>query len=146
MTLEQIRKMMDQEINEAVCRARGWGEFRESPYNGERVAMPPGACEWKKSPPHSTDLNAAMSLVPHYTLNESLKELTPQDRLGYQLVRGFLVSLAHVCDSVCGDQARSNHEIGESDIDASMVWWFLLSKNKPRALCEAYLLWKDGDK
>lgn len=63
-----------------------------------------------------SDLNAAMLLVPQV--------------IGVESVTEFTECLGKVIDA-------DNHQ-----------WWHwaMNQDNKPRALCEAYLLWKDGAK
>lgn len=90
MTLEQIRKMTDKQLNDEICTMRDVFDN------------------------YATDLNAAMKLVPQ------------GDRDEYS---GFDEALAKVIR-----------------VPYRECWfrWSSYVPNKPRALCEAFLLWKAG--
>lgn len=93
MNLEQIRKMGDYDINEAIAAIVG------------------------TYLPYASDLNAAMSLVP-------------------QTGGGGISQFIECLDVVMG--VNETHPV--------LRHWLFECPKKPRALCEAFLLWKAGDK
>lgn len=120
MTLEQIRKMTDEEIEKSVALSLGWNGFYRNQTSPKRLrGRSPGAYGRNiPVPRYSTDLNAAMSLVP-----QDVDNIQSVSSLDFHEALCATLDTLEPCDKLV-----------------------FLCHNKPRVLCEAYLLWKDGAK
>lgn len=129
MTLEQIRGMSDEEMSAAIAGTQGFEIAGEDERNSQYHFSSEKGRIYGFLVDKRGRRRGKLCQIPNYThdLNAAMR-LVPQ---GETWEHGFDDCLRRAMYQTTSD-----------------FWWYwsVVCNNKPRALCEAYLLWKAGDK